>query len=246
MSGIPPLEEKKRPLILHWWFLALIFFIVLIAASFAFLVYENVKGIRNGDISTDAGITRDPNATTNAPEFVDVTTPDDPAIGPVDARITIVEFSDFQCPYCREAFPIIRELLSIYAGQIRYQYRDFPVSDAHPDAARAALAGECVAEQDETKFWAFHDQLFIRAEDLSRDALIGYAQQVGADVNAFTTCLDEERFAQEVVEDYRAGIEAGVPGTPTFFVNGYRVPGVVPLDVWKEVIDSVFAQPSTS
>ena len=236
---VPPLEPKKRPLILHWWFLLIIFVVTLVAGSFAFLVYENIQAVRRGDLDLSGRFTRDPNAQAPSVKFADVVTSDDPSLGPDDAAITIVEFGDFQCPFCREAFPIVRELMTAYAGKVRFIYRDFPVSSLHPDAELAAVAGECVAEQNTAQFWSFHDQLFINQEDLSRTALIDYAGRVGTDVEKFTSCLDELRYADEVVRDYSDGIAAGVTGTPTFFINGQRVPGVIPLDIFRSAIDQL-------
>lgn len=235
--GIPPLEQKKRPLIVHWWFLLIIFVFSAIAGTFGLLVYKNIQAIRSGNLDISGELTKNPDAQAAAVNFANVVTTDDPSLGTDNAKVTIVEFSDFQCPFCQEAFPIVREIMNKYEGSVKFIYRDFPVSSLHADAELAAEAGGCVAEQNLAKFWGFHDQLFINQADLSQAALTRYASNVGVDTDKFTACLNEHRYADEVASDYKDGVAAGVTGTPTFFINGRRVPGVIPLDIFKSVID---------
>ncbi len=238
MAGIPPLEPVKKPLVLRWWFLMTVFLAVIIAGSFGMLVYENYRALQKGEISIAGGITRDPNATATNVAIANVVTDDDPSLGPKDAKVVVVEFADFQCPYCQEAFPIIRELTVKYADKVRFIYRDFPVGSVHPDAQNAAIAASCVAKQDQVKFWLYHDKLYLNQEDLGQDALLRYALQVGADEQKFLACINDSSVAQEVQNDYQDGIIAGVTGTPTFFIDGRRVPGVIPLDIFTKALDS--------
>ncbi|MFC1687038.1 DsbA family protein [Patescibacteria group bacterium] len=233
----PPLEPQKKPLIYQWWFLGILFILVFTISTFLILIVQGIREIQRGEYDFSDSFTQDISAESTDIERANVVTSDDPSLGPKDAKVTIVEFGDFQCPFCREVFPTVREVLSLYEGQIRYIWRDFPVSSEHPQAALAASAGECVAEQDVDKFWSFHDQLFINQSDLSQEALIRYAQGVGVDVNDFSECLLEEKYLQEVIFDYNDGIAAGVTGTPTFFINGRRISGVIPLNVFKDIID---------
>lgn len=159
---------------------------------------------------------------------------DDPVLGPDDAPITIIEFSDFRCPYCqRFRAETFDALLQAYPGQIRFIYRDFPVVGGF----EAAVAAECADEQGE--YWAFHDLLFSgEISDLTREAFLIYAERLALDLDTFESCLDDESIASEVEADavYAAGL--GVTGTPTFFINGIPLIGAQPLNVFAQIIDA--------
>lgn len=167
-------------------------------------------------------------------------TADDPVLGPADAPITIVEFADFQCPFCiRHAQETDPRLKANYGDQIRYVYKDFSLS-LHPDAYSAALSAQCAREQD--KFWEYHDLLFTGTLGLGREAYDSYAQQLGLDMTAFDQCLDEERYADQVQADYDFGVQLGVSSTPTFFINGIAVVGAQPYDLFAQIIDYELGQ----
>lgn len=164
-------------------------------------------------------------------------TADDPSLGNTNAPLTIVEFGDFECPFCKRAYPIVRELAAKYPDTIRVIYRDFPITALHTGAQRAAEAGACAHEQG--KFWAYHDRLFDRAPAFSTEELVRYALQIGLDETAFRSCLTSRKYEKEVASDYAAGIAAGVVGTPTWFVNGTKIEGMVPLQVWEGIINKL-------
>lgn len=165
---------------------------------------------------------------------VSVQTADDPVIGAEDAPITIVEFADFGCPYSREASFTLRALATTYADKIRYQYRDFPIIELHPQAEHAAEAANCAAEQG--KFWEYHDKLYLNQSNLSDDRLLTFARELNLNERAFSSCVSSGRYTREVAEDYEAGIRAGVQGTPTFFINGTMIPGAIPRDILEAII----------
>lgn len=165
-----------------------------------------------------------------------IATADDPYKGGIDAKIVIVEFSDFQCPYCYQAFPVVRELISTYGDQIKFIYRDFPLKDY---SQKAAEAGECAHEQG--KFWEMHDKLFINQSNLSVFDIKQYALELGLDGSSFNECLDSGRYAAEVQEDLSDGLLAGVDGTPTFFINEREFQGSATVDVFKTIIDELIA-----
>lgn len=169
-------------------------------------------------------------------------TSDDPSAGSSSAKVQIVEFGDFQCPFCRESSGIVRRIIADYGDRIHFVFRDFPVTEKHPDAAKAAEAGECAQEQSADKFWALHDKFYQNQNKLGVSQLKSYAVQVGLDAAAFNACLDSGKFATEVAEDFQAGIDANVGGTPTFFINGYQLSGVVSEEVFRHAIDLVLAQ----
>jgi len=170
-----------------------------------------------------------------------VSVDDDPSWGPADAPVTVVEFSDFQCPYCArfvtDTYPQIKQQ---YEGKIRFVFRDFPLSTIHENAEKAAEAAGCANEQG--KFWEYHDILFNNQQALDVASLKNYASQLGLDTAAFNQCLDSGTRAQEIQKDYQDGISYGVQGTPAFFVNGLLVSGAQPLSVFQSAIDAALQE----
>ena len=168
-------------------------------------------------------------------QTVNVETEDDPFLGGQDAEVVIVEFADFGCPYCALEFPIVREIANTYGDKIKIIFRDLPDTGNHPDAQNAAEAAECAHEQE--KFWEMHDKLFINQQNLDFDSLKNYAKELGLNEGQFNDCLDSHKYREEVLEDLAHGISAWVEATPTFFINGKKTEGAIPLDYFKELID---------
>ena len=160
--------------------------------------------------------------------------PKGPARGPDKAPVTIVEFSDFQCPFCGREFQVVEKVMKDYDGKVRLVFRNFPL-EFHPFAAKAAEAGACAADQG--KFWQLHDKMFTNQEKLGVDDLKGYAKAIGLDTAKFDKCLDSGEKKEQVAEDQKAGAAAGVNGTPAFFVNGIFINGAQPYDQFKQAID---------
>jgi len=165
---------------------------------------------------------------------------DDPSIGPSDAPITIVEFSDYECPYCRrwhlEVFDRIREE---YPDQVRFVFRDFPLTSIHPNAVSAAEAANCSNEQD--AYWEYQERLFSGDYELSQDGYLLIAGDLGLDEGDFESCLASGRYSEEVQADLSYASNLGVRSTPTFFLNGLPIVGAQPFDVFKEVIEKELA-----
>jgi len=161
----------------------------------------------------------------------------DPArvIGQPNAPITIVEFSDFQCPFCQRAYPVVKQLLAKYPNQIKLAYRDFPLRQIHPQADAAAAASRCAGEQG--KFWEFHDRLFESNRPLDTPSFVEHATQLALDIPKFNECLESGRFDALIEEDLQDGNQAGVTGTPAFFINGVAVTGSQPLAVFEKVVE---------
>jgi len=157
-----------------------------------------------------------------------------PSRGPENALVTIVEFSDFQCPYCGREFPVIERLMKEYDGKVRLVFRHYPL-DFHPFAQKAAEAGACA--QDQGKFWELHDKMFTNQNKLGVDDLKAYAKSVGLDASKFAKCLDSGEKKALVEEDMKAGTAAGVNGTPAFFINGVFVNGAQPYEQMKQTVD---------
>jgi len=154
--------------------------------------------------------------------------------GPTGAKVTLVEYGDMECIHCKQVNPIIRELRARYPNRLRYVFRHFPITAAHPYAQLAAQASEAAAAQG--KFWEMHDMLFDHQGELDRSHLIEYAQELELDVDRFIEELDRGLYAERVMKDFESGLESGVTGTPTFFINGERYDGAWDLESLLEAI----------
>jgi len=163
---------------------------------------------------------------------------DAPALGPEKAPITIVEYLDYQCPYCRRAQGIVDELMDRYKGKIRFVHRDFPIT-GHPRALPTAQATRCAGEQG--KFWEYHKGIFDKPSDLSDDDLRSRAKALGLEAGAFAACLASGRHDASINAAAESGTALGVDSTPTFFVNGRRVTGALPVPQFEEIIDEELA-----
>lgn len=163
---------------------------------------------------------------------IEVSTDDDPKLGPINAPIIIVEFGDYKCPYCRKFHEdTFQQLLDTYPDQILFVYRDFPVVGGFD----AAQASECADEQD--AFWDYHDLLFSGGLDLGEEGYRQYAEKLGLDADALMECLHEGRYASEVEDDARNAASLGVNAIPTFFINGIPLTGAQPLGSFTKIID---------
>ncbi len=157
--------------------------------------------------------------------------------GNAKARVTIVEFSDFQCPFCVRAQPTLREVLARYGDRVKLAYRDFPLHQIHPQAQMGAEAARCAGDQG--KFWEYHDLLFQGpGQPLDQPALADHAQKLQLDAPKFESCLAAGRHRAAVERDLQDGVTAGVSGTPAFFVNGVLLSGAQPLSAFQKVIDA--------
>jgi protein-disulfide isomerase len=164
-----------------------------------------------------------------------VATENRPAIGSPDAPVTIVEFGDFRCGYCKRFHEeTITPLLENYGEQVRFVYRDYPILG--PDSQQAAYAATCA--HDQGAFWEFHDLLYANQSQLNRVAFLSYAESLELDVERFTTCYDEGTLNAEVIQDYNDGVALGITGTPTFFINGKIFIGAQPYAQFAAAIDA--------
>jgi protein-disulfide isomerase len=143
--------------------------------------------------------------------------------GPDDAPVTLVEYGDFECPYCGMAYPVVKTAQRALGDNIRFVFRNFPLAEAHPHARVAAQAAEAAGAQG--KFWEMHDMLFEHQNALEPEDLVTYADALGLDSVRFLRELQAGTYEKRVREDFRSGVRSGVNGTPTFFVNGYRYDG---------------------
>lgn len=219
----------------------------ILGLGLGYLVWGRSPGLIPNDAETSSGTagsaatTQD--ASQNSQQQVvryDVPVDDDPAFGPADAPITIIEFSDYECPFCRRWHDeVFGRLIETYPEQVRLVYRDFPISSIHANAFSAAVAANCANEQG--AFWEFHDRLFSMELGLGMEAYRSYASQLGLDTQSFIKCLESGRYRDEVQADYDFAAELGVRSTPTFFINGIAIVGAQPFEVFQQVIDKELA-----
>lgn len=171
-----------------------------------------------------------------------VSADDDPWTGTDHAPITIIEFSDFACPYCQRSVPILKALLAQYPGKLKLVYRDFPGPN-HQQALLAAQAAQCAAEQH--RFWDYHDTLFNRSLSGSAWNFSGIAEALGLSLPPFNACMQDHRYREEVLKDLHDGLKLGVTSTPTFFINGRPLIGARPLADFQAIIDPLLKEPAS-
>lgn len=171
---------------------------------------------------------------------VEVSVDGAPFKGPAKAPVTIVEFSDFHCPFCRQVLPTLTRIESQYGDKIKLVFRDFPIESLHPQATKAHEAARCAHEQG--KFWAYHDKLFASPPKSSPEIFKGLAKEVGLDMTRFESCVDSGKYQGAVKNDVEQGNRLGVSGTPAFFINGRLVSGAQPLDAFTRIIDDELAR----
>lgn len=155
------------------------------------------------------------------------------------APLTIVGFFDFECPFSKEASGIMRELQATYGEKINFVFRNFPLTDIHPNATKAARAGECANLQD--KFWPMHDKLF-GSSDFSDETLKLYAEQIGIDEIKFADCLSSDQSNGLVLKDLVDGQALGIRGTPTWFIDNQKIEGIIPASAFGKIFDYLLAQ----
>lgn len=172
----------------------------------------------------------------------DVDSKDAASWGSKNARVTIVEFADFQCPFCEDAFSTVKRLQLTFGDSIYFQFRNFPLVDAHPQALHAANAAACAQAQGMEKFWAYHDRLYQFQSTLADTSYEAIAQSIGLDLSLFKACYAAQTYEERINQDYQDGVSAGIVGTPTFFINGKKVSGVIPEDVFVKVVQQLLKQ----
>jgi protein-disulfide isomerase len=170
---------------------------------------------------------------------VEVATEGFPTRGPANAPVTMVEFSDFECPFCGRVVPTIEKIKKTYGDKVRLVFRQFPLP-IHPHAAKAAEASLCAREQG--KFWEMHDAMFGDQHNLSADQLKAKAKSIGLNTTQFDQCLDNDKYADAINSDIKAGMIAGVSGTPAVFINGRFVNGAQPYETFTKIIDEELAK----
>lgn len=166
--------------------------------------------------------------------------PEDPAVGESDAPVTVVVFSDFQCPFCAHAVPSLERLGRHYGDLVRVVWKDFPLASIHPGAFQAAEASHCAGDQGQ--YWKYHARLFANQQAVARDHLVRHAAALDLDVRRFNECLDSAVHEERVESGLKEGRRAGVEATPTMFVNGRLLAGALPFEAIAEIVDEELAR----
>jgi len=174
-----------------------------------------------------------------APPRIEITPDGSRMRGDPKAPISIVEFSDFSCPFCLKAEASISAVMAQYPGQVKLSYRDFPLRELHPNAERAAEAARCAGEQD--KFWEYHDQLFANQKRQDPEGLMDDARALKLDEPKFAACLSSGRYKQQIDQDVQMGSRAGIEATPGFYINDTFVNGAQPPEVYEHIVDQKLA-----
>ena len=163
-----------------------------------------------------------------------------PSLGSASAPVTLVEFSDYQCPYCQRVEPALKRLRAVYGDKIRIVWKDFPLTQIHPQAFKAGEAAHCAGDQG--KYWELHDVLFNKQQELQPDDLKRHAIELGLNATTFNQCLDTSKYGERVRDGVSEGGALGVNSTPTVFINGRRLSGAQPYEVFAAVIDEELAR----
>ena len=210
--------------------------LIMMLAFFSGSTFEFVKG--DDTPEAVAEVPADGAAAQPTAELAEVpeVTSDDNVRGPSDAKVTLISYSDFECPYCTKFSETIEQIADEYGDDIRVVFRHFPLS-FHANAKPAAMAAECAGEQG--KFWEMHDIIFDFSFDGNMDVEIwkDYAENYGLDMDDYNDCMDNEKYADKIIEQMKDGAAAGVRGTPATFVNGKMVSGALPFESFVQLID---------
>lgn len=224
------LKEAKKPWYKSAWFISIAGLVVL---------WFGIPLILNFFTGTQPAPAINPSAEINLPlspvPRTSLETADDPWLGSPVAPVVIVEFGDFQCPFCRESVTIIKQVLKKYPEAVKIIYRDFPVVSIHPESVPAAEAANCAARQG--KFWQYHDALFDNQDNLGTELYLSISRILKLNEEEFSQCLSQHQTLSEIQADLSVGVSAGINGTPAWFVNGRKVEGVLSLELWQKLID---------
>ncbi len=240
-EGAPIRGVHRKPW--HWISLALalffifLAFIVMLMRSYAQFVRTQSEGVSSGFFTEAKDLARERKQAAGPQRQVEQGDHAVTGASAENAQITIVQFADFECPYSASAFSVMQWIQKQYGDKVRIMYRHFPVATIHENASYAAAATECARAQG--KFWELHDTLFLNQKSLKPDAIRGYASSLRLDMKAFDACLKDEAVQKHVVQDVKDGLAAGVAGTPTFFVNGFKMQGFIPPEGWVSIFNTL-------
>jgi|SaaInlStandDraft_5_1057022.scaffolds.fasta_scaffold62330_2 protein-disulfide isomerase len=235
----------KRFEVISWFFTVLMILSIFFSLQglYFYVLYGNCNGLGSNEFCVfdvlnpkdDSSSCSDPSMINNDIEIVYPTVDDELIIGPNDAKVTIIEFGCYSCPYTRTAEPVVKEILQEYEDKIKYAYRDFPLP-THDNADLAANAAQCAKEQN--NFWEYHNLIFAEEfENINNNTLIDLSSSLDMNEEQFSECLNTKKYNDDVQKDFNDGQLAGVYGTPTFFINDEIIVGPKPFRYFKNIID---------
>lgn len=236
-SQVTPQRHWFKPMLLLLGLFALVFFTTILGVNYRRSHPTQTDPLASLTAGSASQSTSGTVSGTVRPAIPQIETADDPFLGPAEAKVIVVEFIDYQCPFSKKEYTTFRELAVQYGNRVKFILRDFPLNDINPEAQAAAEASGCAFAQGNDKFWAYHDKLYQNQESLSAASYAAIASQVNLDEQAFATCMSTNARRDEITGDLADGAAIGVTGTPTFFLNGYRVQGVIPKDKFAKALD---------
>lgn len=202
------------------------FFLIILTTIFVLYVRDDARQIKSGQLSPAKMILQG--------ERYNAVSDNSPWFGARSPKIVIVEFADFACPYCKSSFPVIREIGSKYSDSVRIYFRDLPL---HDESVDLAMAARCANEQG--LFWQMHDKLYQLQGMSSTNELKELANAIGANQSKFAQCLDGKKYTEDIKRDFLAAQSLSIIGTPTYFINGYKVAGQIPREMFLALIDEI-------
>jgi len=228
------MENSLKPWYKSWWGITIIIFLTFLLSLFVAVGFYFTDLVKNAKNKIDLKAISSSGNKIDGTNWQKAQGKDNYWLGSAKPKIIIVEFSDFACPYCKNSYTTIREITHSYASDVKYIFRDYPV---HDNSLTLAMAARCAGEQG--LFWLMHDKLFQNQGVSSNDQLNGLANQIGADLAKFKDCLTKQKYLTQVQKDYTDGESLGITGTPTWFINGYKIEGEIPHDTFIQLIDSL-------
>lgn len=234
-------ELKKKRWFFRWWGILIIIFsflILMLIINFISLIYRYKKGIELGEIIVPniigqySQIENLGNSSETIVSSSELESGNNPSLGADNPIMTIVNFSDFNCPYCAIFYPTIKQFVLENSEKVKLIFKDLPLEDFN-----SALAANCAFEQN--RFWDMHDKLFYYQENISDDLIMDIAESMRLDMDLFKNCYDTEKYRDEVQADLVLGVRAGVEGTPTIFINGEKFAGVIPKSILEQILYAI-------
>jgi len=223
------MENSAKPWYKNWWGITIVVFLtifLIFLVAFGFYFFDLVKNAKKEIDQQKLNLTG---------QKYEAEGRDNYWLGSPKAKIVIVEFGDFACPVCEKSFSTIREISLKYKNDIKFIWRDYPVVQSY--SAALALTARCAGEQG--LFWPMHDKLFRNQGVNTADQFIALANQIGADLNRFKDCLTKQKYLTQIQQDAAEAVKFDIKGTPTWFINGYKVEGEIPYNLFMQMIENI-------
>jgi protein-disulfide isomerase len=230
------METGQKQWYTKWWGISLMIFLTLfliVLTALIFYIADIASRIKKGQWQSDEILTDLKQHQTSKIDPT-ITGVNNYWLGSAKPKVTIVEFADFSCPLCQNSFFNIREISLKYKNNVKIIFRDFPI---YENSVNLALAGRCAGEQG--LFWLMHDKLYARQGKFELSQLPDFAYQIGADVTKFNNCLAGEKYLNNIKKDYADGQSLEIRGTPTWFINGYKIEGDIPHDLFIQIVEEL-------